>query len=114
IDNPNMADEISCGLYDCVYANGGSTLKIEPHPCYQDIVQMMQQLPEQKALTGDATCDGAVDVADAVLILRYAIADAEAKITDQGVKNGDVNASGQTDADDAALVLQFIAKKTTF
>ena len=114
IDNPNMADEVSCGLYDCVYANGGSTLKIEPHPCYHDIVQMMQQLPEQKALTGDATCDGAVDVADAVLILRYAIADAEAKITDQGVKNGDADNNGQTDSDDAALVLQFIAKKTTF
>ncbi len=67
-----------------------------------------------EAVTGDATCDGTVDVADAVLILRYAIADAEAKITDQGVKNGDVNASGQTDADDAALVLQFIARKITF
>ncbi len=68
--------------------------------------------PENR--TGDATCDGSVDVADAVLILRYAIADADAKITDQGVKNGDVNASGQTDSEDAALVLQYIAKKTTF
>ena len=67
-----------------------------------------------EAVTGDVTCDGKVDVADAVLILRYAIADAEAKITDQGVKNGDADKSGQTDADDAALVLQYIAKKTTF
>ena len=70
--------------------------------------------PSAENRTGDATCDGTVDVADAVLILRYAIADADAKITDQGVKNGDVNASGQTDSEDAALVLQFIAKKTTF
>ena len=67
-----------------------------------------------EAVTGDATCDGKVDVADAVLILRYAIADTEAQITDQGVKNGDADRNGQTDADDAALVLQFIARKVTF
>ena len=113
IDNPNVNDEISCGLYDCVYTDSGSTLKTEPHPCYHDIVRMMEQLPAKEALTGDANCDGAVDVADAVLILRYAIADAEAKITDQGVKNGDADRNGQTDGDDAALILQYIAKKCT-
>ena len=64
-----------------------------------------------KDRTGVANCEGAADVADAALILRYAIADAEASLTDQGVRNGDAGKNGRTDGDDAALILQFIAKR---
>ena len=62
---------------------------------------------------GDVNCDGFVDVADAVLVMRYAAEDAEAEITVQGVRNGDVNGSGQTDGEDAVLILRAIAKQIT-
>ena len=62
---------------------------------------------------GDTNCDNNVDVADVVLLLRYAVADAEASVTDQGLKNGDVNGSGQADAEDATVILRYIAKQIT-
>ena len=61
--------------------------------------------------TGDANCDGAVDVSDAVLVMRYAVADREAVISEQGLKNADTDKNGNTDSDDATLILQNIAKK---
>ena len=64
-------------------------------------------------LAGDANCDGSVDVADAVLVLRYISEDETAGISDQGVKNGDADRNGQTDSDDASLILRFITKKIT-
>ena len=66
------------------------------------------------ALTGDANCDNVVDIADAVLVMRYAVADSEAVITEQGIKNADTDKNGRTDDRDATMILQFIAKKITF
>ncbi|MBP0971498.1 MAG: Ig-like domain-containing protein, partial [Oscillospiraceae bacterium] len=60
---------------------------------------------------GDANCDGSIDVADAVLIARFAAEDREAAMTDQGRQNADVTHDGNTDGQDAAKLLQFIAKK---
>ncbi|MBR5722970.1 MAG: glycoside hydrolase family 11 protein [Oscillospiraceae bacterium] len=60
---------------------------------------------------GDANCDGVVDVADAVLVMRYAAADSEAVITEQGVRNADTDQNGNTDSDDAVNILLYIAKK---
>ena len=67
----------------------------------------------QNALTipGDATVDGAVDVADAVLIARYIAEDKEAEITDFGVRNADADGSGKIGTDDVTAVLQIVAKK---
>ena len=62
-------------------------------------------------VTGDANCDGTVDVADAVLVMRYAVADSEAVITEQGIRNADTDKNGNTDSDDAANILLYIAKK---
>lgn len=64
---------------------------------------------EQK--TGDANCDGVVDVSDAVLVMRYAVADREAVISEQGLKNADTDKNGNTDSDDATNILLHIAKK---
>ena len=61
--------------------------------------------------TGDANCDGAVDVSDAVLVMRYAVADREAVISEQGLKNADTDKNGNTDSDDATNILLHIAKK---
>ena len=63
--------------------------------------------------TGDANCDGAVDVADAVLVMRFAAADREAVITDQGIRNADADRNGKTDDSVVTLILQYIAKKRT-
>ena len=60
---------------------------------------------------GDANCDGAVDISDAVLVMRYAVADREAVISEQGIKNADCDGNGNTDNEDATLILQHIAKK---
>ena len=62
---------------------------------------------------GDVNCDSSVDVADAVLICRFAVADAEAEITDQGRKQADVNHDGTVDAKDSEKLVQYIAKKLT-
>ena len=62
---------------------------------------------------GDANCDEAVDVADAVLIARFAAEDKEATMTDQGRKNADVTHDGNVDGQDAAKNLQYIVKKIT-
>ena len=63
---------------------------------------------------GDANCDGSIDVADAVLIARFAAEDREATMTDQGRKNADVTHDNNVDSQDAARILQYIAKKITF
>ena len=60
---------------------------------------------------GDANCDHSCDVADAVLIVRFAAEDKNADITDQGKKNADVTHDGNVDDQDAVKILQYIAKK---
>ena len=66
---------------------------------------------ELNSRTGDANCDGTVDISDAVLVMRYAVADREAVISEQGIKNADCDRNGNTDNEDATLILQHIAKK---
>ena len=63
---------------------------------------------------GDANTDGMVDVADAVLIARYAVSDPEAILTDQGRINADVTHDGNADGQDAAKILLYIAKRISF
>ncbi len=62
-------------------------------------------------LTGDTNCNGRIDVSDAVLVMRYAVADREAVISEQGLKNADTDKNGNTDSDDATNILLHIAKK---
>ena len=69
--------------------------------------------PSGKILWGDATCDGSVDVADCVLISRFAVADATASLTDAGKTNADVTHDGAVGGEDVALILRYIAKQIT-
>ena len=62
---------------------------------------------------GDATCDGKVDVSDAVLICRFAVSDKNAVLTDAGKANADVTHDNSVNADDASKVLKFIARLIT-
>ena len=83
------------------------------------ILQEVQYLyPEQQepvqGKPGDANCDGFCDVADAVLIARFANEDKDAVITDQGRQNADVTHDGNVDSQDAAKILQYIAKKISY
>ncbi len=74
----------------------------------QDSTQPDQ--PQKQTLKGDVNCSGIVDVADAVLLARYEVADAEAEVTDQGLANADCDGSGKLDAEDITWILQKIAK----
>ena len=65
----------------------------------------------EEGLRGDANCDDCVDISDAVLILRCAVEDREAVITDQGKTNADADRDGKLSSDDVKLILQHIAKK---
>ena len=65
----------------------------------------------QTAVKGDMDCSGSLDVADAVLLARYLVADTEAVVTDQGIANADCNGSGRADEEDITLMLRAIAKQ---
>jgi endoglucanase len=58
---------------------------------------------------GDADCNGAVDVSDAVLLAKFINQDASAKITDQGQINANV-IKGDLDSDDLSAILMYIAR----
>ena len=68
---------------------------------------------QSKIKWGDATCDGVVDVSDAVLICRFAVSDSKANLTDAGKANADVTHDGSVNAEDATKVLEFIARLIT-
>lgn len=63
--------------------------------------------------TGDVTCDGTVDVSDAVLLARFLAEDTEAEIIEQGKKNADCNKSGKPDSEDVTMILKAIARLIT-
>ena len=67
--------------------------------------------PDSKTSWGDATCDGKVDLNDAVAILQYVALPKKYPLTEQGEINADVfdNGSGITGKD--ALVIQMIDAK---
>ncbi len=67
-----------------------------------------QTLP---AVKGDATCDGKLDISDAVLVARVVNEDTSAVITDQGIRNGDVDGKSGLNPEDITVLLQAIAKK---
>ncbi len=118
----DCADEISCvtlgkpAVTMPIFDEGPTTLfninsetgELTPVRAFSEITDMMKARKDQ---TGDANCDGAVDVADAVLVMRYAVADREAVISEQGLKNADTDKNGNTDSDDATNILLHIAKK---
>ena len=59
---------------------------------------------------GDMTCDGKVDVSDAVLIARYIAEDRNAVVTDQGLANADIDETKGVGEGDLTMVLKAIAK----
>ena len=68
---------------------------------------------KDQTVWGDATGDGATDVADAFLLARFLTQDSEAVITDQGKQNANV-IKGSLDSQDITALLMFIAKKIPF
>lgn len=65
--------------------------------------------PEPGVVPGDADESGTVDVSDAVLIARFALADETAEISMQGIRNADVNDDGKVDTDDVIQIVRYIA-----
>ena len=70
-------------------------------------------VPTDVSKWGDITCDDSVDVADAVLLARFLNQDADAVISDQGIRNANV-VSGSLDADDITALLLCIAKQIRY
>ena len=68
--------------------------------------------PDQK-LRGDVDGSNQIDVADAVLLARYLVSDAEAVVSDQGLANADGDKNGTVDGEDVTFILNVIAKKIT-
>ncbi len=64
-------------------------------------------------LTGDVTCDGSIDVADAVMLARLVAEDDTAEVSASGIKNADVSRNGSPDSEDVIMILKFIAKIIT-
>lgn len=69
--------------------------------------------PAAAILYGDANCDQTVDVADAVLLARFAAEDADVSLTAAGRQCADVNLDNTLDAEDLTAILQYIAKQRT-
>lgn len=93
----------------------------QPKDAYDELISdvFRSELPSTATGTlpeirlGDANCDGGIDIADAVLVMRYSSEDQEAVITDQGLLNSDTDGDGRVRNNDAVLILQHIAKKIT-
>ena len=102
----------------CTALTGGSGTKFDENHVDPDYARVDggKEAPgyltyKEVRIWGDANCDGSVDVADCVLVCRFAVSDAEAEFTDSGKLNADVTHDGNVTADDAALILQYVAKK---
>ncbi len=122
------------------YQNSLFKANMEPVPAYYDILDLTDEIappvmadvpiakPAKPAgyqplaskktaaaagvtLRGDVDCSGTVDVSDVVLLMRFAVEDQEAKLTDQGIANGDVDGNGKTDSNDGTVILKYIAKQ---
>ncbi len=78
---------------------------------YQPLASKKTAAAAGVTLRGDVDCSGKVDVSDAVLLMRFAVEDHEAKLTDQGIANGDVDGNGKTDSNDGTMILKYIAKQ---
>ncbi|MBQ1388419.1 MAG: carbohydrate-binding domain-containing protein [Clostridia bacterium] len=62
---------------------------------------------ENKILYGDATCDGTVDSADALMVLRYSVGLAEMEEGSDAYIASDVNSDGFIDSADALYILRY-------
>ena len=67
------------------------------------------QSTEPTALLGDVNVNGKVEIADVILLSRYAANDA-VTVTDAGIRNADLNADGTISMDDVTKILNIIAR----
>ena len=70
--------------------------------------------PMKQNVTGDANCDGSLDVADAVLVARVVTEDTTAEITRQGILNGDADGDSQLTGNDVTMLLKAISRQIKF
>ena len=61
-----------------------------------------------KTLIGDVNCNGAVDIADAVLLARYVAEDPDVTVKEQGLINAQCHKDKNIDANDTAALLEFL------
>lgn len=68
-------------------------------------------MPEEtERLLGDVDCNGAVGIADAIMLSRYIAEDPICKVTQQGLLNGDMDEDGYHTSVDVTKILRKIAK----
>lgn len=60
--------------------------------------------------SGDINVDGEIDVQDAVLLARFLVEDADARVSEIGKKNADIDGDGKRTTNDVTVLLRKIAK----
>lgn len=70
---------------------------------------MTTDSPDTEVTWGDADVSGTVDVSDAVLISRFALADPDAMVSEQGLRNADVDHNDTVNTDDVIMIVKFLA-----
>ena len=75
------------------------------------VTSTTRQETARESANGDLTLDGKTDVSDAVLLARFLAADANAKVSDQGLANADADGSGSITSEDLTKILFIIARR---
>ncbi|MBR6718352.1 MAG: dockerin type I repeat-containing protein [Oscillospiraceae bacterium] len=75
------------------------------------VTSTTRQETARESANGDLTLDGKTDVSDAVLLARFLAADANAKVSDQGLANADADGSGSITSEDLTKILLIIARR---
>lgn len=100
---------------EVVYEYGAGETPDEPQQTDEpkqttQTTETTQTTAPEKAEPGDANCDKAVDVSDAVLVARFVAEDKDADISSAGKRNADLNGDGNITGDDVIAILRKIAK----
>lgn len=121
LDGPHWLKDINLAGYLADHAEifSESMTTREPFPFKEEEQTSRIEIsapgrPEVKTTaSGDANCDGAMDISDVVLTARVVNEDKKAKITDAGMRNADVDNNGNVNLDDVSKMLRVIARIET-
>lgn len=92
-----------CNPVGWIYASGSSPLELDEPKAPEFVLYALD------AMLGDLDYDGALGVADAVLMARAVAEDATVRLSEQAYQNADYNEDGLLDACDLTTLLETIA-----
>ena len=87
------------------------TLSVTVEPAETPLISTTDTTaPPEPDLYGDVTCDGIVNIGDAVRLARVNAEDSAVSITAQGRRNADCDRNGTVNSDDAVMLLSYLAQ----